>query len=113
MRKHLFFFALLLPISFAFTTPANDRSETGCPPPTNVVLTNQSGGAASFDWDDCGCGGEYHVYYTVNGQTGPEYVTGNSEITISGLTTGIYQFYFYTTCRGESSSIIVEEVIMG
>ena len=111
MKKHLFFFAFLFPLCFAFTTSGNDRSEAGCPPP-NVALTNQFTGAASFDWDDCGCGGEYHVFYRTNGQTSPEYVTGNSEITISGLTTGTYQFYFYTVCGGESSSIIVEEVIM-
>lgn len=112
MRKHLFFFALLLPVCFAFTTPKNGRSETGCPPPANVALTAHSGVAATFDWDDCGCSGEYHVFYRINGQPGPEYVTGNSQITISGLTTGIYQFYFYTVCSGESSSIIVTEVII-
>lgn len=112
MRKRLFFFALLLPVCFAFTTPENDCSETGCPPPANVALTNQFGGAATFDWDDCGCGGEYHVYYTKNGQLGQEYVTGNSGITISGLLAGTYQFYFYTACGGEISAIIIEEVIM-
>ncbi|HRI60749.1 MAG TPA: hypothetical protein PK228_13520 [Saprospiraceae bacterium] len=71
MRKHLFFFALLLPLSFAFTTPENDLSETGCPPPSNVTLTNQSGGAATFDWDGCGCIGAYLVYFTKDGQTAP------------------------------------------
>lgn len=111
MRKHLFFFALLLPLCFAFTTPENNRSEAGCSSP-NVTLTNQFAGSASFDWNDCGCDGEYHIFYRINGQTSPEYVTGNSEITISGLTTGTYQFYFYTICGGESSSIIVEEVII-
>lgn len=112
MRKHLFFFALLIPVCFAFATPENDHCEAGCPPPTNLALTAHPGAAVSFDWDDCGCSGEHHVFYKVNGQAGPEYVTGNSEITISGLATGIYQFYFYTICNGESSSIIVTEVIM-
>ena len=108
----MFFFALLIPVCFAFTAPKNNRAGGGCPPPANVALTAQFGGAATFDWDDCGCDGTYHVYFVRNGQASPEFVTGVSGITISGLTAGTYQFCFYTVCGGEPSAIIVEEVVM-
>ena len=112
MKKPLFFFALLLPLCFAFTTPQNDRSDDGCRAPLHPTLTSQYGGSATFEWDDCSCGGNYHVYYTKNGQTSAEYVTGNAEITVNGLTTGTYQFHFYTECGTEVSSIIVVEIII-
>lgn len=112
MKKPLFFFALLIPVCFAFTAPQNNRTGGGCPPPANVALTAQFGGAASFDWDDCGCDSEYRVYFVRNGQAGPEFSTWNSAITITGLPAGTYQFCFYTVCGGETSAIIVEEVVM-
>ena len=108
----MFFFALFIPVFFAFTTPQNEGMSGGCPPPANVTLIAQSSGAAVFDWDDCSCGGNYHVYFSRNGHPGSEYLTSVSGINFSGLATGTYQFYFYTECGGETSSIIVEEIII-
>lgn len=108
----MFFFALLIPFCLAFSAPQNNRAGDGCPPPSNVSMTAQFSGVASFDWDDCGCDGEYRVYFVRNGQAGPEYSTWNSGITITGLPAGTYQFCFYTVCGGAQSAIIVEEVII-
>ncbi|MCB0531493.1 MAG: fibronectin type III domain-containing protein [Lewinellaceae bacterium] len=113
MKKPMFFSTGTLLLCLAISTFANSIYKDVCPPPGNVTLTAQTKTSASFDWDHCSCGTpEYHVYYVKNGQTGPQFITGNSEITITGLTAGTYQFYFYSQCGGVVSAIIVEEVIM-
>lgn len=108
----MFCLTLFFPLCFVFAAPQNDRLNDGCRAPSNVTLVSQYGSSVAFDWDDCGCGGTYHIYYTKNGQNGPEYTTGNSEITVNGLSTGTYQFHFYTECGTEVSSIIVVEVVL-
>lgn len=114
MRKSLFLIAFLLPFFLNASAPANHAQATECPAPTNLTLTAQTGNSVSFDWDDCGCiMPEYHVFYTKSGQTSQEYITGASAITISGLSAGTYQFYFYTVSSTGQSSIIVEEVLLG
>ncbi len=108
----MFFFALFIPVFFAFSSPQNNRIDGGCPPPANVALSAQSGSSVTFDWDDCTCGGIYHVYFVRSGQYSPVFATGATSITLSGLAAGTYQFHFYTVYGGEASAIIVEEIII-
>ncbi|MEZ4894225.1 MAG: hypothetical protein R2778_14570 [Saprospiraceae bacterium] len=41
------------------------------------------------------------------------YETSSPGININGLSTGTYQFYFYTECSEGTSSIIIEVVVIG
>ena len=110
MKTTIFLLSFLLPL-FAFTSPQNE-SLTECPAPANVNIASQAETTITFDWDDCGCSPqEYRVYYVKNGQASSEYSTGSSGITITGLTGGNYDFYFYTVCGAEASSqIIIQDV---
>lgn len=113
MKKLMYFCTGILLLCLAFSTYANSVNHDGCPPPGNIILTAKTSSSVSFDWENCSCGTPaYHIYYVKNGQMGPVYLTGNSEITITGLSAGTYQFYFSTQCDGETSAIIIEEIII-
>ncbi|MEZ4926148.1 MAG: fibronectin type III domain-containing protein [Saprospiraceae bacterium] len=113
MRNSMFFFALCIPVLFAFTTAQTSSSNNACPAPENVTIVNKTSNSATFSWDDCGCGGEYHIYHTKDGITSQVYETSSPGININGLSTGTYQFYFYTECSEGTSSIIIEVVVIG
>lgn len=110
MKNHLKFLAFLLPLSFAFSNP--ESPDTTCPAPSNVHVTAKTSSSISFDWDDCGCFQTgYKVKYVRQGDgyNSPEYSTGSSAFTFSGLQAGTYTFYFKTDCGGEVSGAIVIE----
>ena len=114
MKTIHFLFALVIAVSFAFTSPENPDL-TECPAPTNITIVSQNTSSVSFDWDDCGCAlTEYRVFYVKGGQTSQEASTGSSNISFTELTMGgTYQFHFYTVCGGGVSSIIIEDVVFG
>ncbi len=111
----IFFFVsiLLLSCSFGFSS-SNTAGLTECPTPENVSVVSQSTNAVSFDWDDCGCAfTEYRVFFVKGGQASTEYSSTTSNISFTGLSAGMYRFYFYTVCEGGVSSIIIDDIVIG
>ncbi|MBI1228019.1 MAG: hypothetical protein GC192_22495 [Bacteroidetes bacterium] len=112
MKKSMFFFAFLLTANFMFSKSQSEIL-TECSAPSNLTVVSQTSSSVSFDWDDCGCGEtSYKVYYVKAGQASSPVTTPTSDITFSSLSSGTYTFYFATICGEDSSSIIVEEIII-
>ena len=110
MKKVIFFFlfAFAITSTFALSTP-NDLT---CAEPTNITNTSSLAGSISFTWDGCmGCCNGYEVQYVrlSDGYTSPLYSTASSSITLTGLASGEYEFYFRTVCDGGVSGFIVVE----
>ena len=111
-----FFSALFLTVSISIGFAFTEFSTLTCTAPQNVATTLNSGGDISFDWDDCtGSCTEYKVKYVRQGDqyTSSEYTTSVSSFSFTGLTTGTYDFYFYTVCGTQVSPFItIEENIL-
>ncbi len=103
---------LLIPIVSGSTNPP--IIESPCPEP-QVNVTSQSGGSASFAWNAVNGAPEYVVFCIKQGDNYPsrEVYTYNISITLSGLPSGTYDFYFATVCGTEFSEfIIVEDLVL-
>lgn len=110
MKNFLFLFVFLFSFTFAFSTPQN-KSLSDCSL-TNATVVSQTDSSVSIDWD-CSCNPiEYRVFYVKNGQVSQELSTGISEITLSGLSAGVYQVHIYAVSASGTSSIIIDEVLM-
>ncbi|HFA49277.1 MAG TPA: hypothetical protein ENJ95_09695 [Bacteroidetes bacterium] len=100
---------------FAFTTAPEKTSPVGaCAAPANVVVTSNSGGSISFDWDKCeGDCTEFKTWYVSQGQARESSSGSGSTVSFSNLAAGTYDFYFTTLCGGQTSAaIIIEENIV-
>lgn len=112
MKASNLIFILLFTSLFALATPPKPVYNN-CPPPINLEQVSQTDSSISFDWEDCGCDyTEYRIFYVKDGSSSQEFSTPNSDFTISGLSSGAYDFHFYTICGGIASVIIVEEIII-
>lgn len=100
-------------VIFLFSQTGFATNLTNCPNPSNLVKTSQTDASVSYDWDDCGCENvEYRAYFEVNGQVGQTQVSSSSNMTFTGLSAGVYRFYFYSVCEGVVSHIIIDEIVI-
>lgn len=113
MKKSVFLIAFLFAANFMFSK-SQDEAVSECPAVSHLTIVSQSSSSVTFDWDDCGCGDvTYKVFYVKAGQASSPIFTSTSGITFSSLSSGSYTFYFATICGEDSSSIIVEDVVIG
>ncbi len=110
-------FLLLLLVSSASHVAATSivptEPEDGCPTPTSLSRTAVTSSSISFSWGSTGT--SYQVYYVrvADGYTSSVMTTSSTSMTIPGLTSGAYKFYFATVCEdGTSDYIIVEDLVM-
>lgn len=115
MKKVIFFilFAFAMTTTFALST-TNDLT---CSEPTNITNTGSLAGTISFSWDGCSSCNGYEVKYVrlSDGYTSSLFSTTSASITLTGLASGEYAFYFRTVCGdgGVSGFIVIEDSIWG
>ena len=93
--------------TFALST----ADELTCPEPTSITNAGSLVGVVSFTWDNCSSCNSYEVKYVrlSDGYTSPLFSTASASITLTGLASGEYVFYFRTVCDGGVSGFIVIE----
>lgn len=113
--KSIAFVALFI-CSFTLEIFAAQAALNSCPSPQNVVVTNNSNGDISFDWDDCNSDYTFFVVQyerLEDGFSSSSFNTVHSTISFQNLVDGTYRFYFKTACTGSNStSIIIQDIIV-
>lgn len=107
-----FLLALLVPVMIGVqattTRPLNYEAPS-------VSQTGQTSSSASFDWNAVSEAIGYEVWYVrrQNNYTSPVMGTGDTDITVSGLTWGTYKFYFRAVFEnGVSDYVIIDDLII-
>lgn len=81
----------------------------------SVTKTWQSNGSVSFAWGAVSEATGYEYWYVrrQNQYTSPVMSTGNTDITVSGLSSGTYKFYFRSVFEdGVSDYVIIDDLII-
>lgn len=86
-----------------------------CQPPDDVTVTSITSNSVSFSWSPVSGASYYLVYYVrLSDQATISPVRTNSpSITVSGLSSGYYRFFFATVCEsGVSEYVIVDDLLI-
>jgi hypothetical protein len=114
MYKLLAFLTLFLSAVSGFAS-STKPAPCSCPNVTNLQKTGQTSSSISYAWNNAYSGTEFRVWYVRQGDnyTSGFFYTNNLSYQFTGLSTGVYTFYFQALCGEESSGYIgIEDTIM-